>query len=664
MYDCGENLKDSVTATADVLLPGGRSKRRMTVRLKDGHVYVAGHCLGQRDALEADDRFRLAPNGQHEIELVVAGAGLRTVRADRSALWSGARVPYVIADNVTDTLKEEIEKALKFYRDETPLRWEKADGDDSWVRFELWVNPIAAGSSLVGRVGGRQTIRLRGDAKKETVIHEMGHVIGLFHEQSRPDRNSYVNVLEENIRDFEEFGSNFDLLSPDDVTVMGPYNHRSVMHYRSTAFNKPGLKTIVPIAPPGVTAEMLRSNKEFDATELRYLKKLYPLTTLHRAGIGWGDGRGVSAMAFGKFTRPGVRNQVVIARNAGGNQRLLVIDDEANAFQPLISLEDGWGESRYATAVLAADVDGDGLDEIIVGRNAGGSMRLAIKKFNRGNNTFDKKASVDDWSDAAAVSSLAYGRDSDGVRLLFAGRKTNSGPRYLLYRVNVNDGDFSLDELWRGGENWPSSVNTARVALADVDGDGWLELIIATNSDSNSVDRLMVLDDRHQEQPHRPMADPNARIPAGARVTRIAAFDLDRDGRAELMVATDSQNDKLLILDDAGREFAVRSRFGRTLRNDADITCLAAADLDGDGMGEIVVGLEAPKGPRALVLGFDNVEGQNWPLFIEDDLGRGWGESRSTSAVAIHAGPGGALVATGRDAGGNSRYAIYRWNIR
>jgi len=65
-----------------------------------------------------------------------------------------------------------------------------------------------------------------------TAIHELGHAMGMAHEQSRPDRDKYLRIHYDNIRASQV--QNFHI-EPGAFTG-NPYDYRSVMHYDSYAF--------------------------------------------------------------------------------------------------------------------------------------------------------------------------------------------------------------------------------------------------------------------------------------------------------------------------------------------------------------------------------------------------------------------------------------------
>lgn len=72
------------------------------------------------------------------------------------------------------------------------------------------------------------------------VIHELGHAIGMAHEQARPDRDKYVSIVWDNIP--QAMRVNFVV---NQGGYMGePYDYMSVMHYGSKDFGVGGKQTI------------------------------------------------------------------------------------------------------------------------------------------------------------------------------------------------------------------------------------------------------------------------------------------------------------------------------------------------------------------------------------------------------------------------------------
>ena len=76
-------------------------------------------------------------------------------------------------------------------------------------------------------------------------IHELLHVLGQKHEQSRPDRDTYVTVEFAKISAGKQ--NNFEVDAKEDT--VRPYDMLSLMHYDATAFSTDGSATITPNEP-------------------------------------------------------------------------------------------------------------------------------------------------------------------------------------------------------------------------------------------------------------------------------------------------------------------------------------------------------------------------------------------------------------------------------
>jgi hypothetical protein len=179
--------------------------------------------------------------------------------------WPGRRVPYTIESALPS--QERVIDAIKYWEDNTAIRFPPRQlSDRNWVTFK----PGQGCASSVGMQGGQQFIILGEGCSTGNTIHEIGHTIGLWHEQSRSDRDQYVEVLWANIHPAAQFNFNQHV---DDGILLGTYDLESIMHYGPKAFSISGGDTIRVRNGSGI---QMGQRTHFSAGDLDAICQLYP----------------------------------------------------------------------------------------------------------------------------------------------------------------------------------------------------------------------------------------------------------------------------------------------------------------------------------------------------------------------------------------------------
>ena len=161
---------------------------------------------------------------------------------DKSHLWPNGEIPYIIDSSVSPKKVEYINWAISQVNETALTVRPRTPADKDYVKFRDTGRDC---SSYLGRIGGGQGIQV-GGCGKGSVIHEILHAAGFYHEQSRGDRDEHITIMWDNI--VPQFKSAFRKRDGRGQDI-GIYDYSSVMHYSGRAFSRNGKPTIVPKVP-------------------------------------------------------------------------------------------------------------------------------------------------------------------------------------------------------------------------------------------------------------------------------------------------------------------------------------------------------------------------------------------------------------------------------
>ncbi|XP_074541887.1 meprin A subunit alpha-like [Halichoeres trimaculatus] len=234
-------------------------------------------------------------NGEDENPILNLGSDTNLFEGDilipeeRNALIDTAYrwkfpIPYILGDDLDLNAKGCVHQAFEMYRLKSCVDFKPYEGEKTYIKFEKRGGCF----SSVGDQQNGQILSLGPGCDHKAVIeHELLHALGFYHEQSRSDRDDYVDIWLDQVTPGYEH--NFNKYEDDFITDQNTaYDYESLMHYRPFSFNKnESIPTVTTKIPEFYN--IIGQYLDFSKADILRLNRMYncsgPLTMLDQCSF-------------------------------------------------------------------------------------------------------------------------------------------------------------------------------------------------------------------------------------------------------------------------------------------------------------------------------------------------------------------------------------------
>jgi hypothetical protein len=282
-------------------------------------------------------------------------------------------------------------------------------------------------------------------------------------------------------------------------------------------------------------------------------------------------GTGNSYIAASDFDSDGKPDIAVVS--SLGTDVVILVNDSKGGFRPAANYFAGTGTGSVATA----DFDGDGKLDLAVTL---GTNEIAIL-LNNGDGTFSTPVDYD--AGTAPVAIVAGDFNGDGRPDLAFPNFNSFAESSVTVVLNRGDGTFGPPHSFAVG------IGPVSAAVADLNGDGKLDLVVANNNNENFGTFSVLLGNGNGTFKEAKNYDTG-----GWAASSIACADMDGDGFPDVVVANasgDTDQDNLAVIRGNGngtfqkpRTYSVPNFYP---------TAVTIADFNGDGNMDVAVSVDS-----------------------------------------------------------------------
>ena len=263
-----------VPARAPARAPAGTSARAAAFALLASLTLLHAPPLVRASA-EAETRATSA----HGVGPIVVEGDILTSRASgRRAvgsggvgqLWRNGEIPYRLDGALGASGVRAVQRAIERWNAVAGITFLPIEPGAPLPADHVVFEPGEGCASWVGRQGGAQSVWVGSDCTAGSVMHEIGHALGLEHEHTRSDRDAHVRVNWARIR--PEKHHNFDI-APSGSRLLGDYDLESIMHYGGWNFSLDGGQTLEALDP--VAGARMGQRESPSAGDIAAIARLY-----------------------------------------------------------------------------------------------------------------------------------------------------------------------------------------------------------------------------------------------------------------------------------------------------------------------------------------------------------------------------------------------------